>query len=433
MSKVDRTKWPATYELHAIGGKAILPRDFFPTCCPGQLDEAWAARTVHFRPYFEAAAVQSGIVDANHECGENNRDNVSQWLVTVKRKILGKKYRNTMKSGWNKAMEELTNESNGDVDLSSMHPNFAFRGRRPITQSDVTSILFGSDVTNLVKSGELDQPMALLFMWGYYLTMEGCSKKWEKETTMQYIEDENWNVILGNECVGEKSMSVHSWVRVGAKAAVNSFQTHLRIQQKKCWGVTFESSLKINEGASSDEKSDLKIVDIGEYLPVKVKSDIMRINNTKFMVKRLREEKIDRGELMRMKVSNLYGWADQELISHEEIYKVMTEMKNKKTGAEILMTLGKRYEPSIGENDREFSKQYNGMNANVTTAMHPSATMAGRMRPPWMGTKLFDENEMNTLRKVPEKKKDNAVRTKAALTDYLGKSKDVSVSLFIMN
>ena len=174
-------------------------------------------------------------------------------------------------------------------------------------------------------------------------------------------------------------------------------------------------------------------MDIGEYLPAKVKSDIMRINNTKFMVKRLREEKIDRGELMRMKVSNLYGWADQELISHEEIYKVMTEMKNKKTGAEILMTLGKRYEPSIGENDREFSKQYNGMNANVTTAMHPSATMAGRMRPPWMGTKLFDENEMNTLRKKPEKKKDNAVRTKAALTDYLGKSKDVSVSLFIMN
>ena len=185
---------------------------------------------------------------------------------------------------------------------------------------------------------------------------------------------------------------------------VNSFHTHLRNQQKKCWGVTFESSLKINEGASSDEKSDLKIVDIGEYLPEKVKSDIMRINNTKFMVKRLREEKIDRGELMRMKVSNLYGWADQELISHEEIYKVMTEMKNKKTGAEILMTLGKRYEPSIGENDREFSKQYNGMNANVTTAMHPSATMAGRMRPPWMGTKLFDENETNTLRKVPEKK-----------------------------
>ena len=50
-----------------------------------------------------------------------------------------------------------------------------------------------------------------------------------------------------------------------------------------------------------------------------------------------------------------------------------------------------------------------------------------------MGTKLFDDNEMNALRKVPEKENNNAERTKAALTDYLGKSKDVSVSLFIMN
>ena len=112
--------------------------------------------------------------------------------------------------------------------------------------------------------------MALLFMWGYYLTMEGCSKKWGTEATKQYIEDEGWNVVLGSECAGDKSMFIHGWLRIGTKIAVNSFQTHLRNQQKKCWGVVFEGSLKINEGKPKDGKSEFNIVDIGEFLPRKV-------------------------------------------------------------------------------------------------------------------------------------------------------------------
>ena len=78
-SKTDTSKWPANYDLEESDGKAILDRDFFPTCCPSQLDDAWAARTVHFRPYFEVAAVKSGIVDKKHECGKNNRANVALW------------------------------------------------------------------------------------------------------------------------------------------------------------------------------------------------------------------------------------------------------------------------------------------------------------------------------------------------------------------
>ena len=50
----------------------------------------------------------------------------------------------------------------------------------------------------------------------------------------------------------------------------------------------FEGSLKINEGARYDKESNLEIVDIGEFLPANVKTDMNRLNNTRFMVKRFR-------------------------------------------------------------------------------------------------------------------------------------------------
>ena len=91
---MDRSKWPAKYNLEERDGKAVLTRDFFPTCCPSQLDDAWAARTIHFRPYFKAAAVKSGIVDRDHDCGngKNNCENVAVWKTMAKKVILGKKY-----------------------------------------------------------------------------------------------------------------------------------------------------------------------------------------------------------------------------------------------------------------------------------------------------------------------------------------------------
>ena len=165
MSSMDRSKWPTKYDLKEIDGKAVLPRDFFPTCCPSQLDDAWAARTVHFRPYFEGAALKSGIVDRDHHCGKNTRENVVDWKNKAKRVILGKKYRDRMKSGWNKAMEELTRSNGSDAmgGDGTVGPNFSFRGKKPISQEDVGTILFGPEVSNLVKSGSLEQLMALLF------------------------------------------------------------------------------------------------------------------------------------------------------------------------------------------------------------------------------------------------------------------------------
>ena len=158
--------------------------------------------------------------------------------------------------------------------------------------------------------------------------MEGCSFKWDIEAKNQYIQDNEYNVVLGNRCAGGKSMTIHGWVRIGTKVSVNSFQTTLRKQQIKIWGVTFEGSLKIDEGAVNDKESNLELVDIGEYLPVKVKADMGRVNNTRFMVKRHCVEMVDLDELMRMKVAKLYSWADREGVPREDIYKVMTEMKD---------------------------------------------------------------------------------------------------------
>ena len=98
---------------------------------------------------------------------------MTQWLTIAKKVILGKKYRDRMKHGWNQALERLTKSDDGDslpghgID----EPDFSYRGRRPISQADVGSLLFGIEVSNLVRSGSLEQPMALLFMWGYHLMM----------------------------------------------------------------------------------------------------------------------------------------------------------------------------------------------------------------------------------------------------------------------
>ena len=413
--KTDTSKWPANYDLEECDGKAILDRDFFPTCCPSQLDDAWAARTVHFRPYFEAAAVKSGIVDKNHECGKNNRANVAQWKTMAQKVILGKKYRDRMKSGWNNALEALTKSKgiNAIGGVSTVGPEFSFRGKTPISQADVGSILFGPEVSELVKSGSLEQPMALLFMWGYYLTMEGCSYKWELESTNQYIQDNKWNVVLGNKCSGEKSMTIHGWLRVGTKVAVNSFQTYLRKQQKKFWGVMFEGSMKINEGAHNDKDSDLEIVDIGDYLPEKVKTDMSRVSITRFMVKRFRGETLDLRKMMRMKVSNLYCWADEENLSREEVYKVMTEMKDKKT--------------SSGRGDAVGRGDQRNILPKTPQQMHNDATMAPlRSRSPEKASNKDDSG------KGTKEKEDNTIRTKAVLSSYLKTSKKVSVLLLLM-
>ena len=106
--------------------------------------------------------------------------------------------------------------------------DFAFRGKTPTTMEDVTKILFGDEVIKMVKDGHFAAAFGLLFKWGYYLTMEGCTSTWAEVATENYIRTQGFRVVLGNRCVGEKHMSSHGWHRIGRKMATNSFQTTLR-------------------------------------------------------------------------------------------------------------------------------------------------------------------------------------------------------------
>ena len=87
--------------------------------------------------------------------------------------------------------------------------DFSFHKNRPTTQEDVKTILFGKKVTKMIKRGNFEELMALLFKWGYYLTMEECSVRWTERATAKYISNKGYNIELGNNCVMDKQMSVH--------------------------------------------------------------------------------------------------------------------------------------------------------------------------------------------------------------------------------
>ena len=80
--------------------------------------------------------------------------------------------------GWNKglAKEMITNTSVASAG-GGMYAgvDFSFKGKKPTTMKDVTDILFGNEVTKMVKDGNVAAAFGLLFKWGYYLTMEECT------------------------------------------------------------------------------------------------------------------------------------------------------------------------------------------------------------------------------------------------------------------
>ena len=55
----------------------------------------------------------------------------------------------------------------------------------------------------MIKSDNLAEPIALLYKWGYYLTMEDCSLSWTSNATIEYIKMIGYNIKLGNNCVME--------------------------------------------------------------------------------------------------------------------------------------------------------------------------------------------------------------------------------------
>ena len=303
---------PTTYPLEIVNGKALIVRDFFPSLSPFNFDLAWASRTVSYRPYFVLAALgKDGIVNQNHACGRSNDANIELWLNQVKNEILGQKFKDCMKIGWNEALSQLTKQPEKGLPMENgvSDPDFTFNGKRPVCQTDARKILFDNDVTALVKEGDLERPFALLFMWGYYLTMEGCYMDWAKDATEKYISDEKYQVSLDISCAGLQSMKVHGWYRMASKIAVNSYHTQLRKSQKRAWGMTFEITVRAKSPAVTKEDSLYEVVDIGEYLPQRVKTDIQRVDGTEFVIKRDTGLAMDNQERLRLKIHGLFKWA----------------------------------------------------------------------------------------------------------------------------
>ena len=130
---------------------------------------------------------------------------------------------------------------------------------------------------------------------------------WAKKATDTYINDKKYNIVLGTGCSGNKSMTIHGWHRIGRKTLVNSFQTQMRRDQQRKWGIVFEGSLKTDKEAHNNNKSPFEIVDIGDFLPHKVKTDMCRADGTSFMIKRLDVNTVDVDTMLRTKIANMYS------------------------------------------------------------------------------------------------------------------------------
>ena len=82
---------------------------------------------------------------------------------------------------------------------------------------DVTDILFGDEVTNMVKGGNLAAAFSLIYKWGYCMTLEGCTSTWGKDAMAKFIVDNGFRVILDGNFKGIKHMSSHGWHCIGKK------------------------------------------------------------------------------------------------------------------------------------------------------------------------------------------------------------------------
>ena len=112
--------------------------------------------------------------------------------------------------GWNKGLEALMNTEGADADEKggdNRGVDFSFGKKMPFTQDDVKDILSGEQFTKMVKSGLLEEPIALVYKWGYYLTMEGSSSKWAIKATADFIGEKRGTT----SSLGTKMRWIRKW------------------------------------------------------------------------------------------------------------------------------------------------------------------------------------------------------------------------------
>ena len=164
--------------------------------------------------YVETAAIDynTNVVNANHATGKNTLGVRKAWLHKVINIIFGRQYRDTVRMGWNNG---LANEMQTNTAVASAGVgmyggvDFSFKGKKTTTMKDVTDILFGDEVTKMVKDGNLAAAFGILYKWGYYLMIEGCTLTWAEDATAKFIADNGFQVILGDTCKESKHISHH--------------------------------------------------------------------------------------------------------------------------------------------------------------------------------------------------------------------------------
>ena len=256
------SKWPITVSVRtAENGNAILPMDLFvgPAF---KYSVEWARHTMPYRAYFNHCK-RNGLVVTDHECTINNEAGRAAWLEQVNNDIFSNQFEEMFKKAYNDALREITSVAHSTAANSTgTYPYDCFLlGRRPTTQGDAKGILSSDEVVKRVRGGDYEEPMAALYAWCYYLSREGCNKKWASGATESYIKKRDWQVQVGFHTISGGKITTNAMERKGKKAATNAFQSGLRTMQERIWGV----KLEINQVV--DPASNRRTVDIGRHLP----------------------------------------------------------------------------------------------------------------------------------------------------------------------
>ena len=337
---------PSEYVLTVVEGVAMIPTNFYPDVSPSALTEDWARLTLKFRPYFKlhTESEVTGRVDPDHCTADQNHANRQAWLNEQTHDILGKEFSAFMRKGWNEGLKALmlgdgepavAAASTSDVSTTSL-VDFSFLGKTPTSQVDVEKFLFCDEVSIMVKQERYDEVFAAVYKWCYYLTMEGSSSNWATIAIDKYIMRKKFKLSLGTASAmtegittGTKGKKVgsktHSWVRMGKKIASGSFLEGIRQKTESAWGVRLLVFNRV-EGHVADDRT--MEVDIGPWLPSKVKKDMTRKDGTRFLIRFAKPVKV--AEMLDMKVGSLVRWCVRNNVSKGSVEHVL----NKKFGGE---------------------------------------------------------------------------------------------------
>ena len=156
------------------------------------LDQFFKA-TVKYAPYFAPS-----ILEENRSLGDNNANDVALWRARLKKNIFRSEFRDSMTHGFNKGLAATSDQI------------WLYNGKNPQDQGDVKSILFSSEMTDMVRKGEYGLPFICLWLWVYYLAMESCKSTWVADAVDDYIQSSKFKIVLGTQLEGNKVVILHS-------------------------------------------------------------------------------------------------------------------------------------------------------------------------------------------------------------------------------